>query len=342
MIPQGTGWQQLRSLALNAIPIGTKVYHRSAVPLHLWRDKGTFIVTACTKNHIVIEAAGAEIGAVLLADTEHLLDQAAEHQASLREVLTTTKWHSPAWTLVTTYYWAFFLELALSRLTGRSVWFLDRVALSQMRILAGSPVQPSAGPMYLTVDDYVSATNREISLKPSRSQYHDACWSLGQALIHKVFQDSDQNSNSMEYRLWWSLKRTADLWGPNWPSKIRNAVNYRPGYCYREVIGRDRIDTMKLLRQRMPVKFQDLIGQIEDAVMSIPRGANPEACLGLSSSLLGLYAIALSAIAKTLHLEVITRQLGDSRWRNLRATFFSARCATSIRSVWPFSESIDT
>ena len=337
MIPQGTGWQYLRGLSLDAIPRGTKVFHTRAVPLHAWRSQGAFTVLACTKSEITIETAGTEIGSVLLADAEHLLDHAAEHRATVYDALKSGNWYSPAWVLVTTYYWSFFSALALTRLTGHTVWFLDRAALRDMRTLAGAAVQPSAGALYLNVEPFVSATTREISLKPSKSQLHDALWRTTHGLIQNVSAQTNQNANGSEYRLWWSLARVAQLWGPDWPSKVRNAVNYRPGSCYREIVRRNRVDTMQRVRLGTPFEFTDLMELIEDDVLKIGTATAPNDALQFSSGLLGLFAIALSSLVEYLHADLILRQAGDQRWRELRRRFFTERCATATGSVWPVS-----
>jgi hypothetical protein len=336
VIPQGTGWQHLRALSLNTIPVGTRVFHTRATPLHEWRNKGAFQVNACTKSLITIETAAAEIGSTLLADVEYLLDNAAEHQAAVHDALTSGDWYSPAWVLVTTYYWSFFSGLALSRLAGRSVWFLDRAAVSQLRALSGSGAQPSAGAMNLTVGSFVSATNREITLRPSRAQLHDAAWLATYKLIDDVLAHCDQNSNQLEYRLWWALKRVGDLWGPAWPSKVRNRVNYRPGWGYKEVTRRDRIDTMKQVRHLSPLSFDTLLGSLEDDAIAIRSNREPENALEEGSRLLGLLTLTLSALVRALHEEIITRQTGDHRWRNLRNSFCNERCATHSGSAWPF------
>jgi len=334
VIPQGTGWQYLRALSLDTIPVGTSVFHTRATPLHDWRIKGTFQVNTCSKKLITIETAGIEIGSTLLADVEYLLDHAAEHQAAIHDSLTIANWYSPAWTLVTTYYWSFFSALALSRLVGRSVWFLDRAALIQLEGLSGSGSHPPPGAMYLNVGGFVSATNREVTLEPSRTKFHEAAWLAVHKLISDVFAHADEASNPLEYRLWWSLKRAGERLGTAWPSVVRNKVNYRPGWGYREV-RRDRVDTMKKMRQSSPLTFAALAEDLENQVIAIR--ANIES-LGAESQLLGSFTLALSALVKALHEETVTRQNGDQRWGRLRNAFYDDRCSTGDNPTWPFSD----
>jgi hypothetical protein len=338
VIPQGTGWQHLRGLALGVIPAGTAVYHTQAVPLREWRNRGTYIVSACTKKWIVIEAAGVEIAEALLSDVEYLLDHSAEQQASVRNAVVGTLWYSPAWALVTAYYWGFFAALALTRLAGRSVWFLDRPSLNDLKTLAGANEQPNAGAMFISIGAYLSGTNRELILRPSKAQLHDAVWSVTQTLIKDILSHSDQAASPLEFRLWRALTRIGDIWGARWPSQVRNAANYQPGFAYREVIRRDRIDLMRRVRLVAPVSFESLIGLIEDDSLRVSAGSDPLDTMELSSGLLGLYSAALSAVARSLHSEVIDRQSGDRRWSGMRASFYAARCGAGPGSVWPLSE----
>jgi hypothetical protein len=295
-------------------------------------------VSSCTKSQITLETSGTEIGTALLADSEHLLDHAAEHQAQVHDAVTLGAWHSPAWTVVTAYYWAFFSVLALGRLTGRSAWFLDRSAVTELRTLAGAAQQPGAGAMYLTVGPHLTATTRTIVLRPSKAQLHDAVWTAAHRLISDVFAHSDQNADPTEYRLWWAFKRTGDFLGADWASKLRNVVNYRPGCGYREVIRRGQIDMARHIRQRTPATASHLVGALEDEVIALTSGANPGENVKAFSRLLGLYAAVIAAAVGALHAEVLERHGGDQRWRSLRSEFFAQRCGTATNTVWPLSE----
>lgn len=338
MIPKGTGWQRLRSLCFDTIPSGSGVYHTRAVPLHEWRELGAFNVTLCNKQRIILETAGSEIGGTLMADAEYLLDNSAEHQASVHDAVTGAVWYSPAWLLITAYYWSFFSTLALSRLTGKSTWFLDRQALSIFRKLGGVSQQPPAGAMRLRVGTFISAINREITLEPSGSQLHDAVWKAFKELADDIFGKVDQNANGLEYRLWWALKRIGDIWGPAWPSKVRNAANYKPGRVYREVVRQDRFDTLKLLKDVTPITHAKLVELLEDQVLRIRAKETADSPLEGGTRILLLFAITLNAVATNLHSELINRQTGDQRWFALRKRFCDLRCATTSGSIWPLSE----
>ena len=337
MIPQSTGWQYLRSLSLDAIPTGTKVFYTRAVALHEWRRNGAFTVVSCTKKEVVLEAAAVEIGAALLSDTEYLLDHAAEHRATLHDAVIRTTWHSPAWTLVTTYYWAFFSILALTRMTGRSVWFLDKAAIAELKSLASAADQPGAGALNLSLEPYISSTIRRIHLHPSNTQLHDAVWRTAHHLISDVFGHADK-SNLLEYQLWQTMKAVGDKFGADWPSKLRNAVNYRPGYGYREVTQLGQIDMAHNMRLHTPGTINQLLNTLEQQAIAVQKLKEPSEDPRLFSQILGTFAIMVSAILETLHAEVLDRQGSDRRWRTQRNRFLTERCRTSMETVWPFSE----
>ena len=192
--------------------------------------------------------------------------------------------------------------------------------------------------MYLQVGPHVTATTCTIVLRPSKVQLHDAVWTAVHRLITDVFAHADQNADPLEYRLWWALKRTGDLLGADWASRLRNAVNYRPGWGYREVIRRGQIDMARHIRQRTPATLTELVGKFEDEVIAIAVGARPTEDIKVFSRLLGLYAVLIAAIVEALHAEVLERHGGDQRWRSLRAEFFMEHCGTALNTVWPFSD----
>lgn len=119
-------WQGLRQRALTTVPLGTRVEFGRPYALTQWRDNGSYIVTNISPRRIHLAASRDEVAGVLLTDAEYHLDHAAEHQACLWHELQSQRWRSPAWFIVTSYYWAFFLAMAATRLLGRTVWYLDR------------------------------------------------------------------------------------------------------------------------------------------------------------------------------------------------------------------------
>jgi hypothetical protein len=330
--PQGTGWQELRALALDCIPTGTRVYHTNANPLHSWIKKGAYTVPACDKKSAILEAAPAEIGASLLADAEFLLDHGSEHRATLHQLLFDGAWCSPAWLVVTNYYWAFFSALAIGRLTGKSVWYLDKPALQIFRELSGARIQPPAGAFSFTLSSPSTTSARYLQIFPTGKQLHDAVWRSNGDLIKSIFSVVNQEANGMEYRLWWALNQLNVYLGESWLSKIRNSVNYRPGYGYREVIGKTDIEIGKL-RKLLPLNMTSLVEHLELAALEVKSRQIRIESLAQVSRIAFLYATALGVIAVDLHDDIIARQNCDTRWRDLRKRFSRRHSASS--EWWP-------
>jgi len=332
-IEKGTAWQQLRSLCFDAIPAGATAYFTRALPLSEWRFNGSFQVVGCTKKLITLEAAGVEVGSALLADAEYLLDHAAEHHATVRDFMVETNWHSPAWAITTAYYWAFFSAMAITRLTGRTTWFLDRAAVSDFRKLANSTVQPGAGAMIFALKAYSTGITREIHLSPSRAQLHDSLWAIFHRLVDELYSAADQGANPLEYRLLWCIREAQLRISRDWPSRVRNLVNYRPGHAYREVIHDARIDAAPYVRRRSPMSFERVISSFEDQVLRV-QSPDPLADTSLICRLLILFAITIAGIAEELHKDVVDRQSGDRRWLRLRQGFLQKHCSADD-NIWP-------
>ncbi len=337
--PKGTGWQHLRSLCFSAIPVDAAAYHVRAVPLHDWRLRGSYQVLACSKKSITIEAAGIEIGSALLADAEHLLDHAAEQHATLRSFITEPAWHSPAWASVTAYYWAFFSALAITRITGRTTWHLRKLALTDLRKLASAVAQPSAGALFFDLGPPLSAMNRTVVLQPSGLHLHSAVWKRFEGLLSEVFLHSDQSASPLEYRMLRSLHEVFVRLGFDWPSEVRNLVNYRPGYAYREVIRDTPIDAASFIRRKSPLTFEALVSSMEDEVVKVKPSSGGGQDLGLSCRILVLFAVTLAKLARELHSELVDRNSTDRRWVNLRRAFLQAHCQSEreFRHVWPLA-----
>lgn len=341
IIPKGTAWQHLRALCFDALPAGATSHYTRAVPLDTWRHQGSFHVLTCTKKFIVIESSGVEAGSALLADSEYLLDHAAEQHATVRNFLTRLDWHSPAWAAVTAYYWSFFSAMALTRMVGNTIWFLDRAALTEFRKLAGETYQPGAGALNVMVGNYLSATNREVVLRPSKAQLHEALWIRFHELAEELLSHSDAKANSLEYRMLWCLVEARRRLGTAWPSKVRNLVNYRPGRAYREVTRGTEIDAAPYVRRKSPFTSEKLISSFEDEVVKVKLGAQPAECLPLACRLSVLLAITVAEIARDLHFELMERTSADRRWCDLRRSFLQRHCpGDNPGMAWPIGAEI--
>lgn len=191
IVPKNTIWQFLRSSCLASIPPNTRAPFTAPRPINAWRREGYYTVTSATGNRIVLVASECDFGAALLSDAEHLLDNAAEHQTSLYSVTDRDAWLSPGWSIVTIYYWGFFAALALTRLLGRTIWFLDKEAITDFKRLAATTSKGlGAGAFRLECGPSISATDREIVLQREDARLHDTMWRQLARLIKEAHATS--------------------------------------------------------------------------------------------------------------------------------------------------------
>lgn len=335
----GNGWQSLRSRCLGAIPKGSIVTFKRPLPLHEWRTHGAFRVDSCNKREIVLEAAGVDIGSALLSDAEHLLDKAAEHHATLRDWIEDSKWHSPGWSIVTLYYWSFFLGMAVTRLLGDTSWFLTRQAIGEFRALASSTEQPSAGALRLNLGSYLTATSRKVSLSPSKKPLHDAVWRNVADLLKDMFEQCDASADPLEYRLLWCFseaQRRTD--SSAWPSLVRNAINYLPGCGYGEVLRKTDIDLAKYLKLTSPFSGANIVSEFENHLFKITPGMRPAEHIPQFCRMLLLFTLSVAAIANGLHTELLARHALDRRWSLHRNRFLQGRGVIQDSRTWPYAD----
>jgi hypothetical protein len=338
-IPKATAWQGLRNLCLDTIPHGTSAHYRNALPLHEWRTKGSFQVLSCSSKEILLKANAIEIGTAFLSDSEHLLDHAAEQHASFKDLLSQPECHSPAWSVVTAYYWVFFSAMAIARLSGAGPWFLDRAAITDLKKLSPKANnQPAAGAQILQVGSYLDATERALRIRPSRAQLHQALWNRMAELFENGLDNSNEAANSLEYRLFRSLRDATKLLGKDWPIRTRNSVNYTPGRAYREVFKDPKINLASYLRKRLPFDCEKLVSCSEELLTLLRLKPLAADQLATRCNLLALYCVLLWMISRELLFEVVDRNVSDRRWQMLRSQFLVRTCPAPSGRIWPSAE----
>jgi len=336
MIPKSSAWQALRAEALNIIPSPTKLYFSTAVPLREWRTRGAYTVPSSDSKKLVIRASPAVFAEVLFADVEFLLDQAAEQRAALKLAIHDAEWNSPAWTTVTAYYWSFFSALALTRIVGRSTWFLNKEEVRYLAALATSVTgKPGAGTMYFDVEPQTSG-DCEMLIAGSGRNNHEAVWHRLHELVSRIFAATNRTSAVDEYRLWWCLAQCAKLLGDSWPSDVRNSVNYKTAYAYTEVTRKPLIKIGPYLRKASEMDFKSLLDSFESDVLRLNVPVLRDDLSSLTR-LVAANALILSQIIEELHVDVLDRVAGDRRWLRVRNKFLSSRCSADGTKLWPFA-----
>jgi hypothetical protein len=337
MIPKSSAWQALRAEALSVIPAPRKLYFNTAVPLREWRTQGSYTVLSSDSKKLILRTSPAELADVLFADVEFLLDQAAEQRTALKLAVHKTDWNSPAWTTVTAYYWSFFSALALTRIVGHSTWFLNKAEVSYLVSLANTATgKPSAGTVYFDVVPQ-SGSDCELHLTGSGRNNHEAVWHRLKELVTRILAAANQASSIDEYRLWWCLAESGKILGDSWPSDVRNGVNYKTAYAYKEVIKKPVIKIAPYIRKANEMEFKHLLDQFESEVIRLRNYPALRDDLDSLTKLVALNALILSLIVDELHLDVLDRVAGDRRWVRMRSQFLSAQCSDDGTKLWPFS-----
>lgn len=236
IIQGGPAWQEIRAQALDAIPIGSIANVQRLRPLREWLKQSYFVVTAATKSSFELEVDINDFAGALFDDADRLLNHSTEHQFEVFDRFNRDEWTSAAWLIVTCYYWAFFSVQAFSRLTARSlVWFLSQEAAAHLSSMCISctPVNPGAGAYVLGTTLTVALNRRQVTLTKTSGRLHDAVWKHFFKYCESVLVFANATDSPIEYRLISVLVRSSKELGADWPSRLRNAVNYQAGLCYK-------------------------------------------------------------------------------------------------------------
>jgi hypothetical protein len=335
-LPKGAIWQRLRQQLLSSIPAGVNLVYRSPQTLSQWQSGGAYVVQKTSSKQFTLVSASVDIGGALLSEAEFLLDHAAEHQAYLSTELRSAAWVSLAWQVTGFYYWAFFLAMAVTRMMGDTVWFVDAKLAAQLAKLApaNSP-RPGAGTFRLLCGPVLSATDRELVLKKSGGRLHEQLWKSWSSLVDTLLAAVPQSpADPREHRLFLALQRAARLLGQEWPSSLRNLVNYKPGFGYATVRRANVLESFKYINVAGAYDADELLTHLEGSVVALTRGTVEEQPKMAARALVG-FTFVLHAIARELHRELIDRHGIDQRWRNDRSRFMRDRGLLLEGQEWP-------
>lgn len=335
-LPQGALWQRLRQKALDAIPLGAAVNFRTPLSLAAWQTSGTYTVSAISSSKHTITVASADFGGALLSDAAFHLDHALEHQASLMKSLTSGQWASPAWHVVTFYYWAYFAAMALTRMLGRTVWFVTPAVADQFRRLApaGSP-SFTKGTYEVTCGSHLSVIDREIRLDKRQRRVHEQLWTTTfDFFIDLCAEVGPGNSSAEEERLFLSIVNAAQVLGNEWPSTLRNLVNYRPGFAYREARFDSAVGTFAYLAKHVQT-IGGVIDRLENNTIAMRAVPSIEAQPKIAAKMLADLTFLLNRIAHALHEEIVNRSGIDSRWINSNRRFAKQQGVLAAGVPWP-------
>lgn len=337
--PKGAVWQSCREHALISITDASSFSPHNPLTLTNWRQRGSFSVVTASSKGFTLHCSAAEIGSAMLGDIEYLFNHIAEHRALVHDVIKGTQWNSPAWLLVTIYYWGLFAALIWTRLLGKGIIYLDRQSVRDLRTLASTTSgSPSGGGTYrIGIGEDLSATSREVMLeKLAASHFHECAW---QQIIRdakcRFDQYADEDTDKTEFRMFRCLAFPGHATTDAWPSELRNAVNYRPGFAYTQVIKAPGLDLIQFIRNHPFRSVEDVVDTYELELNKITSVSSIATTPSSYSKVMFLKATILTSLCEELFAEVLQIRRLDPRWSNKRASFYKERGIQREGKVWP-------
>ena len=308
------------------------------MPLTLatWQAQGTYTISSTSSSKFTIAAAPADFGGALLSDAAFHLDHALEHQVSMMRTLSDGQWTSPAWQVVTFYYWSYFSAMALSRMLGHTVWFVTpEVAKQVSRLAPAGSASLTRGTYELSCGPALSTGYRDILLEKRPRRLHEQLLATLFDLFGRMYQEVGAGvAFPEEERLFLAIIESARILGNDWPSALRNLVNYRPGFAYAAPRFRNSIDSFNYLSTQKQT-IGGLIDRLESNNIAIRNDPNIEAQPKVVARMLADLTLLLSRIANTLHDEVVDRSGIDRRWLMSKRRFATQQGLISDGVYWP-------
>lgn len=338
MLPQATIWQKLRTNALDAIQQGAISSYSNPPTLESWLRTGTYTVSATSAKEYILIAAPTEIGSVFLSEAILNADRALEHSISLRNQLACKRWSSPAWTAVTFYYWTYHLAVALTRLLGKTSWWVTEEIADQLHLLAGIGGKKSgAGPYTVECGTILSATAREFRIKRSnQTRSHDAIWNVWHTRLREYTKPViNVKSTNPETRFYVALVAAANVLGDTWPSDLRNAVNYTHAAGYGAVRKKSPSALYPAISADPPTTFDEMVSRLEGNAALLLRGAPISEQVANASKVLVDFTVAMDVLFKFLLEDVMQRRHIDRRWVNRREDFSRIHAERFTVKPWP-------
>lgn len=336
-------WRNCLQDAMNAIPEYSFSYATPNFFLNNWRSIGQFIPTANSSNkHVELSAHPYELGAAIFNDAHALMNQATEHRATLYRLLQADGDPSPSWAFVTIYYWGLFVALAWSRVVGKSIVYLDKTAL--IPLFQGSGSQGAGGAYSIRPGEIVGTSQRKVLLKKcTHSHFHEAVWSFLSGDMYERYSSADQDEKptdmevELEKRIFLCLAHDHFKEAHVWPSLLRNAINYRPGFSYTEVSGLELLDICSYMRKFSCSSILEIVSEYEGIDKKLRASGNsldPVEFYAEASKLLLLKNILLSELCESI-LDTFPLNESVGMARSSRVKYFRSLNIRSASALWP-------
>lgn len=301
MLENGHVVSALQRSLLNAIPQNSAFGTGVQTSIWDWRKKGAIQPIAINASSLELFINPYEFGEAIFCDIQHLMNHAAEHRARLVSGISLSNDPSPSWTFVTTYYWALFLSLTISRLQNKMIIFLDKENVQA--ISAGAAGKALGGGVFrISVGEFETTSRRRAELKKAKSgHFHDVVWNDIYSLAQNFVTDLELSSKSrrlnddelLDLRAFRCFTKVRFKEPHAWQSTLRNAVNYRHGFSYRSVTKNNNIDLAQLISRPNQGSFEKLIADCEAVVLELKEIKDPLEAPGAAAHLVMYQALIL-------------------------------------------------
>lgn len=333
MIPTGHIYNDLRARMLGCIPEGANVKFRANHSFSEWLSTSVVSAVKGTGSQLLLHANDVSTGEFLLSLVEYYQNHAIEQVAEIvAEGNDNSESRSPAWCVVTQYYFGYYCINALAALIGRPVLFLSDNDSLMLHSLCGGK-EPGAGTY--AVESIVPATSNLIQcdLRKRRTRLHDSVWKRTLALLSDVMRAHEAVAREEE-KLFFSSFLSSNPFAMYedyaWPSNVRNAANYVLGCAYREAVGE------KMGNLRGNARYWS---QVSDKEFNRRLVASSALCAGKNNGI-HLYAKYMCGIGwaafkvlRSLYLDLLDRRSHDLRWEQARQNYAQRVFAPDVLAV---------
>ena len=334
-IPRGSIWEAMQADALEVIPEGISTDLSRSMDFYKWREQGGYFVTGITKKEFYISCSDRQFGEVLAKEVCTLMDQAFEHRVLLDNAFSQNKIPSNSWLFVTTYYWCVYLCLAWLRLTGKIVTYLPKDEIKRLNSLYGEQTKAPSNGTFVMLAEETNASRRNLKLRRlNTNNFHDGLWQTFASDIKLRLEIAKNDIATLETRLFSAMYLDDFKDGYSWPSKLRNIVNYRVGFGYGAVEGRQFPNILTSGADISNRGTKELIQDAENIATSI-------SIIGVKSSpdqygkyLLLFGSLLTRALEDQCQAVWNKRTLNHAKWQCKRKTYLRGLGLTKLE-IWP-------
>ena len=196
-------------------------------------SKGLYTSVQCTaKNRYLLTFDEDIIIPALLGDMWLCYIRACLQRDAAQQIYPLSPDYCPNWSIVSDYYYAFYSACTLLRLTMRgNVYFdssIQKTINQDITNVLGIPHSISENSTYIIQKDSTRSGIYIMDLKPSNHQTHETVWHEVAEVISEIRQNAPTRSDErVALDCITTVLRSLDN---NFPSKLRNAVNYQLPY----------------------------------------------------------------------------------------------------------------